>query len=259
MRILISNDDGVFAPGIKSLYQHLKSLGEVYVVAPLEERSTTGHSLHLSHVLRLEKVEENIYGCSGFPADCILMGIGNLLKDKKPDLVVSGINRGPNLGQDLYYSGTLAAAREATFHSIPAIGVSLNISFTHDEAIHHYDTAARFIRQMVLDEIHKKIPPFTLLNVNVPNLHDDQIKGAKLTKIGFRRYSDDISERTDCRNRKYYWIAGTYNGHMDIPDTDCVAVSNDYIAVTPHKVIDSIDASADRIKEYVGTIKWPTK
>jgi 5'-nucleotidase len=259
MRILISNDDGVFAPGIKALYQHLKDVADVYVVAPLEERSTTGHSLHLSHVLRLEKIEDKMYGCSGFPADCVLMGIGHLLRDQRPDLIVSGINRGPNLGQDLYYSGTLAAAREATFHSIPAIGVSLNISFTQDEAVHHYDTAARFIKQLVLDEIHKKIPPFTLLNVNVPNLHDDQIKGVQLTKIGFRRYSDDISERTDCRNRKYYWIAGELNGHIDIPGTDCVAVANDYIAVTPHKVIDSIETSHERYKDYIEELKWPKK
>ena len=255
MRILISNDDGVYAPGLKALYQALKTVADVTVVAPLEERSTTGHSLHLSSVLRVEKVEENIYGCSGFPADCVLVGIGHLLKDKRPDLVVSGINRGANLGQDLYYSGTLAAAREATFHGIPAIGVSLNLSFNNLNEKAYYETAANFIAQLVKEEVHRKIPPYTLLNVNVPNVLPSEVKGAKYTKIGFRRYSDEISARVDCRNREYYWIAGTYNGHIDIPGTDCVAVHEKYIALTPHKVIDSIETSNDELQKYVEGIK----
>ena len=251
MRILISNDDGVFAPGIKALYEELKQIADVTVIAPLEERSTTGHSLHLSSVLRLEKISEDIYGCSGFPADCILMGLGHVLKGKRPDLVVSGINRGANMGQDLYYSGTLAAAREATFHGVPSIGVSLNLPFNNLAEKANYETAAKTISRLVQDQIHTKIPPFTLLNVNVPNVLQKEVKGVKYTKIGFRRYSDEISARVDCRNREYYWIAGTYNGHLDIPGTDCVAVHENYVAVTPHKVIDAVDISTSVLQAYL--------
>ena len=132
MEILISNDDGVYAEGIKSLRKSLSQIGNVTVVAPLEERSTTGHTLTLDHPLRLIELEKDIYGCSGYPADCALLGVIHLFKEKKgrkPDLVVSGINRGPNLGQDTYYSGTVAAAREAVFHGVPALSVSTASSF----------------------------------------------------------------------------------------------------------------------------------
>ncbi|MFZ4714836.1 MAG: 5'/3'-nucleotidase SurE [Bacteriovoracaceae bacterium] len=255
MRILISNDDGVYAPGIKALYQELQKIAEVTVVAPLEERSTTGHSIHLSSVLRLEKVSEGVYGCSGFPADCILMGLGHLMKGKRPDLVISGINRGANMGQDLYYSGTLAAAREATFHGVPSIGVSLNLPFNNLEEKAYYQTATNMIVRLVKDNIHQKIPPYTLLNVNVPNVTDEEVKGVKYTKIGFRKYSDDISARVDCRNREYFWIAGTYSGHLDIPGTDCVAVHENYVALTPHKVIDAMDISTSELQSYVENFK----
>lgn len=255
MRLLISNDDGVYAPGIKQLYEEFRGGYDVTVVAPLEERSTTGHSLHLNTVLRLEKVEEKIYGCSGFPADCILMGIGHLLKKSRPDIVISGINRGPNLGQDLYYSGTVAAAREATFHGIPSIAVSLNISFTKNEPAHYYDSASKYISLLLKENIAQFIPQYTLLNVNVPNLSFDEIKGVKFTQIGFRNYSDDIEERIDCRNRKYYWIGGTFNGNRHIAGTDGLAIDEGYISVTPHVLIDSINVDLSNLKTKIENIK----
>lgn len=255
MKILISNDDGIYAPGIRALYDTFKNIADVTVVAPLEERSTTGHSLHLNTVLRLEKIEENLYGCSGFPADCVLMGLGHLMKGKKPDLVISGINRGANLGQDLYYSGTIAAAREATFHGIPSIAVSLNLSFNNLEEKPYYDSAAQIIHKLVLEQVYKTIPELTVLNVNVPNIPYKDLKGFKTTKIGFRRYSDEISERVDCRNRKYYWIAGTYGGYNEYADTDCEAVEQNYVSMTPQRVIDSIETKMDGLKNSIGNLR----
>jgi 5'-nucleotidase len=246
MKVLLSNDDGVNASGIRTLYKELNESFEVTVIAPLEERSTTGHSLSLDKPLRLEPLEDNIYGCSGFPGDCVLMGIGHVLKEKRPDVVVSGINRGANLGQDLYYSGTIAAAREATFHRIPAIAVSL--AFEKTLSPHLYETAAIFVKWCLQLELHKECPPMTLLNINVPNLPINQIKGCRLTEIGFRRYSEEIHARTDAREREYFWIAGIYGGFESNPSSDCQAVSDGYISITPHALIDRCN------KDYNGLL-----
>jgi 5'-nucleotidase len=236
MRILLANDDGVTAPGIRSLYKHLGPSFDTTIIAPLEERSTTGHSLSLDKPLRIEKLEEKIYGCSGFPADCVLMGLGHVMKNNRPDVVVSGINRGANLGQDLYYSGTVAAAREAAFHNVPAIAVSLVFDSVTDE--HRYDVAATFIKWCLEENLHKHCPPMTLLNINVPNIPLGEIKGCKLSEIGFRRYSEEIHARIDARNREYFWIAGIYEGFSTNPDSDCQSVKDGHIAITPHALID---------------------
>lgn len=236
MRILLANDDGVTAPGIKSLYKELSPAFETTVIAPLEERSTTGHSLSLDKPLRLEKLDHNIYGCSGYPSDCVLMGLGHVLKDRRPDVVISGINRGANLGQDLYYSGTIAAAREAAFHKVPSIAVSLVFNAVNEE--HLYDVAATFIKWCLEAGLHKHCPPMTVLNINVPNIDLKQIKGCKLSEIGFRRYSEEIHARMDTKNREYFWIAGHYEGFNDNPDSDCQAVKDGFIAITPQALID---------------------
>lgn len=235
MRILLANDDGVTAPGIRSLYHALRENYETTIIAPLEERSTTGHSLSLDKPLRLERLEENIYGCSGFPADCVLMGLGHVLKDKRPDVVVSGINRGANLGQDLYYSGTIAAAREAAFHHVPALAVSLVFGKVNEK--HHYESAAMFIRWCLEEGLHKSCPPYTVLNINVPDLPLAEIRGVKNTEVGFRRYSEEIHARIDARGREYYWIAGFYEGFLHNPGSDCQALSENLIAITPQTLI----------------------
>lgn len=249
MRILLANDDGVHAPGIRALYQELSPHFETTIIAPLEERSTTGHSLSLDKPLRLEKLEENIYGCSGFPGDCVLMGLGHVMKSNRPDLVVSGINRGANLGQDLYYSGTVAAAREATFHHTPAVAVSL----VFDDLLtkHHYETAATIIKWCAELGIHKHIPPMTLVNINVPNRELKNIKGAKLTEIGFRRYSEEIHARIDARNREYFWIAGIYEGYTPQPDSDNEAVAQGYVAITPHCLVDRVSRDFSSLEAII--------
>jgi 5'-nucleotidase len=236
MKILISNDDGVNAAGLQALNKELSAIYQTTVIAPLEERSTTGHSLSLDKPLRLERLADNIYGCSGFPGDCVLMGLGHIMKDDRPEVVVSGINRGANLGQDLYYSGTIAAAREAAFHRTPAIAVSLVLEDLTTE--HQYQTAARVISWCLQEGLHRHCPALTLLNINVPNLELTALKGCKLTEIGFRHYSEEIHARIDSRNRDYYWIAGIYQGFTENPQSDCRAVEEGYVAITPHALVD---------------------
>jgi 5'-nucleotidase len=246
MRLLLANDDGVTAPGIRALYKELSSLHDTTIVAPLEERSTTGHSLSLDKPLRIEKLEENIYGCSGFPGDCVLVGLAHVLKDRRPDVVVSGINRGANLGQDLYYSGTVAAAREATFHRVPAIAASLVFNAVTD--VHRYETAATVIKWCLEVGMHQHLPPLTLLNINVPNVPVSELRGAKLTEIGFRRYTEAVHERLDIRQRQYYWIAGLYEGFADHPESDCQAVHDGYVAITPHALVDRCEKNYASLK-----------
>jgi 5'-nucleotidase len=241
MRILLANDDGVMAPGIRALHKVLSSHYPTTIIAPLEERSTTGHSLSLDRPLRLEMLEDNIYGCSGFPGDCVLMGLGHVLKNDRPKLVVSGINRGANLGQDLYYSGTVAAAREAAFHDVPSIAVSLVFNSVGDP--HLYETAAEFIHWCVEVELDKCIPKMTLLNINVPNIPLSEVKGCKLTEIGFRRYSEEIHARIDTRGREYFWIAGLYEGHQETGRSDCDAVKEGYISLTLHQLVSGAETA----------------
>lgn len=239
MRILLANDDGVMAPGIRSLHKELSPVFDTTIIAPLEERSTTGHSISLDKPLRLERLENNIYGCSGFPGDCVLMGLGHVMKENRPDVVLSGINRGANLGQDLYYSGTIAAAREAAFHNVPSIAVSLVFNAVNEH--HRYDVAATAVKWCLESNLQKLIKPYTLVNINVPNIPMNEIKGFKLTEIGFRRYSEEIHARMDTRDREYFWIAGRYEGFVENSASDCQAVKDGHIAITPHAMIDGIN------------------
>lgn len=249
MRVLLANDDGVTAPGIRSLYHALKDHFSTTIIAPLEERSTTGHSLSLDKPLRLERLEENIYGCSGFPADCVLMGLGHVMKGNRPDVVVSGINRGANLGQDLFYSGTIAAAREAAFHQVASIAVSLVFGKVNEK--HHYDTAAMFIRWCLEEGLHKVCPPMTVLNINVPDLPVNEIRGVRMSEVGFRRYSEEIHARMDTRGREYFWIAGHYEGFLHNSASDCHVVQENMIAVTPQTLIGKRDQDYSAIDPVI--------
>lgn len=235
MRILISNDDGVHAPGIKILAEELRSIADVWVVAPLEERSTTGHTLTLDHPIRLVELDKQVFGCSGYPADCALMGMSQVMKEHKPDLIIGGINRGANLGQDVYYSGTVAVAREASFHNIPSMAVSTVLDFQNfdSDGEAHYLTAAKFVKKAVKKGLHKHLPKLHLLNINVPNLSAKEIEGHCLTTLGFRNYSEDIQKRQDFRGRDYFWIGGIYKGHSPWESSDGEAISAKKISVTP--------------------------
>lgn len=246
LNIVLSNDDGVNAPGINILREALLGIANVVVVAPLNERSTTGHTLTLDTTLRLEEIGNNIYGCSGFPADCSLMAIAYLFRNpsskfygKKIDLVISGINCGANLGQDIFYSGTVAAAREAALHEIPSIAVSACMSFNNpDKSDRFYYTASNFIKKLVESNIHQAIMPQTFLNINVPWCNEDEILGIRVTKTGLRKYSEDVEERVDFKGKKYYWIGGIYKGFEKYSSSDCDTVDNKMISLTPMKLCD---------------------
>ncbi len=244
MRILISNDDGVGAEGIRALAAEFARVGTVVVVAPERERSTTGHSLTLHKPLRLRQLQKGLYYVSGGPADCIYLGIHEVLKGKRPDLVLSGINRGANMGQDVFYSGTCSAAREAASLGIPSVAVSLAIDFKKNKP-ERYATAAKAARR-VLEEVLplfskkkgwkaglKAWPAGMMLNINVPNLPETRLKGIRPATQGFRLYGSNILKRVDSRGRNYYWIGGTYEGYRPIPESDCWYVDRGYVSVTP--------------------------
>lgn len=237
MKILLSNDDGVHAAGLKALYKELKKLGRVWVVAPLEEKSTTGHSLTIHKPLRMIRIEEDFYGVSGSPADCVYMGLRQVIKGV-PDLVVSGINRGANLGQDVYYSGTVSAAREACILGIPSLAVSLSINFAKPkpEDKLNYPTAAKIAAKLAARMKKLPVPDHTLLNLNVPDIPHSKVKGLKLARQGFRYYSGNILRRKDHRGRFYYWVGGKYEGFKNEPETDCTAVVQGYASLTPIKL-----------------------
>lgn len=239
MKILISNDDGIESLGILKLAEVLSHIAKVTVVAPMSERSTTGHSLTLHKPLRCIEVKENYYAVSGSPADCVYMATRKIMKEK-PDLIVSGINRGANLGGDIYYSGTVAAAREGAYFGIKSIAVSLTLIHPLVKKEFHFETAAEFTK-MVIPYVLKSESTFgSVININVPNKPISEIKGVRISKQGRRFYSDEITERLDPRQRPYYWVGGQYKGFENIPGSDCVHVDEGYISVTPLK-LDSTD------------------
>lgn len=227
-RILISNDDGINSEGIHKLHETLKKLGEVFVVAPDRDQSAVSHSLSLFRPLRLDKVSEYVYSVDGTPTDCINLAINGILRDRKPDLVVSGINKGENLGDDITYSGTVSAAMEGTLLGIPSIAISLvgRSDFNFDYALQYSDIIAKYV-------LENGLPKDTLLNVNIPNVPSSKISGIMITKQGKRLYDEPIVEKVDPRGKKYYWIGGNELGFIDIENSDLVAVREGYVSVTP--------------------------
>ncbi|MGE3262283.1 MAG: 5'/3'-nucleotidase SurE [Bacteriovoracia bacterium] len=247
MRILISNDDGVHAEGIHALAEEFRKDHQVYVVAPERERSTTGHSLTLHKPLRLHRWGREVYSVSGGPADCIYVGLGEVMKGKKPDLVLSGINNGANLGQDVFYSGTASAAREAANLGIPSVAVSLSLDHAKPGKPKHFATAAKAVRaslNQVLPAFAGKAnaswktglnawPKGMMLNINVPNVAEKKLKGYRLASQGRRIYGTEILRRIDARGREYFWIGGKYQSYDPNPETDCWQVDHGYVSVTP--------------------------
>jgi 5'-nucleotidase len=256
MRILLSNDDGVHAAGLHAMAKELRKLGKVWVVAPLEEKSTTGHSLTIHKPLRMITMGPQFYGVSGSPADCVYIGIREVIGGM-PDLVVSGINRGANLGQDVYYSGTVSAAREACILGLRSLAVSLSIDFSkqYRESDMHYATAAKLAVRLLRNARKLEIPQHTLLNLNVPNAPLSRVKGIRLARQGFRFYSGSILRRKDHRGKDYYWVGGEYKGFRKEPGTDCDAVQSGYASLTPIK-LDSTDLSYLASLQSDGAESW---
>ncbi len=252
MKILLTNDDGYESEGLESLHEKLSEVSEdVHVMAPSGERSTSGHSLSLDKPLRVKNYGKNKNYCTGFPADCVLLSLGHFHKNNLPDLVVSGINRGANLAQDIYYSATVAGAREAVFHGVNGIAVSLACKFLVEDQSYHFKSAATIVKKFVEAGINEILEPRTLLNINVPNIELSKIKGIKLTNLGFRNYSEEIDKRTDGRDRDYYWIVGKLEGHEDIANSDCQAILDGYVSVSLLPVIIGDIVNLDKLKKLI--------
>ncbi|HAE41085.1 MAG TPA: 5'/3'-nucleotidase SurE [Candidatus Riflebacteria bacterium] len=233
MRILLCNDDGIYAPGLTALAKELCCFGQVTVVAPDAERSAASNSLTLAHPLRVREVSfpapvEKAFAISGTPADCAKMGLSTLL-DEKPDLVVSGINCGPNMCVDIFYSGTVAAAFEGAFRGIRSVSVSLDTYSSKED----FSTAARWALRCIRLLVEKNVEPARVYNINVPCIADSEIKGIKLTRTGKIDYREEYDHRRDPYGRSYYWIKGSPEIVDSSAECDIVAVKAGYVSVTP--------------------------
>jgi 5'-nucleotidase len=226
-RILVTNDDGVHAPGLRALAQALEPLGEVTVIAPLTEQSASSHALTLHQPLRIKEIGKRILAVEGTPTDCVLLAVREFL-DHTPDLVVSGINQGSNLGEDVLYSGTVSAAMEGSLLGVGSLAFSL-ASYKH----HDFSTAAGIAAKLVSQVLEIELPPKFLINVNIPPVGAEDICGLRLTQLGSRVYNDMIIKKTDPRGRDYYWIGGSEPTWLPSPNSDFQAIEDNCISVTP--------------------------
>ena len=245
LKILVTNDDGIHSEGILALASAVREVGEVTVIAPDRERSAIAHSVTLHRPLRVEKIKKNCYAVDGTPADCVHLGVNGILPDR-PDLVISGINKGGNLGDDVTYSGTVSAALEGALLGIPSFAVSL-VSRSHFK----FETAARFAAKVARYIARKGLPKEVFLNINVPNLDGKDVKPYRITRQGRWLHNDGkIVEKTDPRGRKYYWIGG---GPLDFEprgNTDIEAVSNSHISITPLHIDLTHHASIEPMRKW---------
>jgi len=243
VRFLITNDDGIYAPGIHALVDLLTKYGQVFVVAPNQERSGVSHGITVNRPLRIDKVTmfhsvDAAYVIDGTPADCVKLALEALKLDV--DYVISGINAGANLGADIFYSGTVAAAFEGALQNIPSLAISLcHLEHNHPP---HYDTAVHFLSE-ILFTVQLSCPPSGLLNINIPSLPLEQINGIKITKSSLSRYKNEFEERVDPRGKPYYWMKGVPFQPYASDDDDFSAVANHYVSITPLR-IDPTDFSA---------------
>jgi 5'-nucleotidase len=227
LRLLLTNDDGVRAAGLAALERTLAGLGTIDVVAPDRERSAAGHSLTIEHPLRAIQHDAHHWSVTGTPTDAVLLALETLLPER-PDWVLSGINHGPNMGEDVTYSGTVAAAMEGSLLGVPAIAISLAAK---SEML--FDAVAPALRRAIETLLQFPLVKHTLLNVNLPNLPAEQIQGVRITRLGSRQYRDSVVPRQDPRGRAYYWIGGTGPDWAPDERSDAHAVAEGWISVTP--------------------------
>ncbi len=225
--ILVTNDDGVYAPGIRMLFDAVQTLGEAVIVAPERDNSAVSHALTMSRPLRVQQIDTHIFAIDGTPTDCVTIATRKILA-RRPDLLVSGINPGPNLGDDISYSGTVSAAIEGTMYGIPSLAFSLGGPPPHD-----FEVAAAVAWKLASLALAWSLPPDTLLNINIPPLAAGAIRGIRFTRQGRRMYQDSILETFDPWGRKHYWIGGGTVRWSEGDNTDDQAVSKGYISVTP--------------------------
>ena len=243
MRVLLSNDDGVHAPGLKALAAAFED-DEVWVVAPDREQSASSHAISLHRPLRLFEIGPRCFAVDGTPTDAVYMGLNLVLRGARPDIVVSGVNHGPNLGNDVLYSGTVAAAMEGALLGVHAIAVSLA-----SPPPHAFEDAARFAAALARRVVANPPPAPLLLNVNVP---PGPVRGYRFARLGRRTYGNEVVEKTDPRGRKYYWIGGEGGAtNEDIPGSDCNGVLIDgLVAVTPLHLDSTHDAVLKELRSW---------
>ena len=229
--ILVVNDDGITAPGIKALIDVMKNLGRVVVVAPDSPQSGMGHAITIGKPLRFDKVDiyegVEMYRCSGTPVDCVKLAVNSVFKGEKPDLCVSGINHGLNNSINVLYSGTMSAAVEGAIESIPSIGFSLD-DFTLQA---DFSYCKKYVKELAMQVLEHGLPPATLLNVNFPA--GDGIKGIKICRQANAKWAEEFDERIDPHKRPYYWLTGVFQNNDAGEDTDNWALDNHYVSVVP--------------------------
>ena len=244
MNVLLTNDDGVHAPALRHLKEALAPLGRVIIVAPDRDQSACSHALTLHRPFRILQHEPDTYSVDGTPTDCVITSFYGLL-DQTPDLVISGINLGPNMGEDVFYSGTVAAAIEGSLQGTPAIAASFASRVVTDPA-----EPARFIARLVGRLLAEGLPRRHLLNVNFPGRPWPEIRGVKVTRLGSRIYHDTLVKKVDPRGRDYYWIGGEDPEWEAIEGTDFHAVHEDWISVTPLRLDFTADAALAELEAW---------
>ncbi len=231
--ILVTNDDGVTAPGIRALVEAVKGLGKVVVVAPDKPQSGMGHAITIGHPLRLQKVnvfeDVEAYSCSGTPVDCVKLAVDKILH-RKPDICISGVNHGANHSINVIYSGTMSAALEAAIESIPSIGFSL-LDYSIEADFSAAKKYARILVEHVLNG--KQLDKHLCLNVNIPAVSESLVKGVKVCRQAYAKYEEEFDERKDPHGKKYYWLTGEFQNFDKGKDTDVWALKNNYVSVVP--------------------------
>ena len=253
MDLLITNDDGIDAAGIAALEQAMAPLGTTWTVAPLVEQSSKGHGFSLHHPVRVEPRGERRWAVTGTPADCAYVALHGVLPER-PALCISGINHGSNLGNDVFYSGTVAAAMEAVFQGVPAIAVSLHR--VGGQPYRNFDTAGLVAARVARHVLEHGLPPRIVLNINVPDVPPGELRGVRTVAQGWRHYEPSVDEREDPRGKAYFWLGGAHAGFEDIPDTDGPTVDEGFASITPlhtdltrHEMIGALSAHLDRDPE----------
>jgi 5'-nucleotidase len=239
--VLLTNDDGFYSRGMEALARSLEKEAHIYIVAPDQERSATSLALNLHRPLRVKNIRDNVFAVDGTPADCVYLAVQKILP-RKPDLLISGINPGPNLGQqDISYSGTVAGALQGSFLQIPSIAVSV---LQDNSGNFHYDQAEKICGSLVKKILENSLPEGTALNINIP---PPPLKGIKFVKLGQKRYNPEISERQDPRNRSYYWIGTGHPKAIGDDDSDVMVIKQGYVTITPlHKDLTDYTLLQDR-------------
>ncbi len=250
MRILLTNDDGIDAPGIRTLKRVLEEAGhDIMVIAPDKEQSAASHSITLHEPLRIIERSEREFAVTGSPADCVILASRFILKED-PDLLISGINGGGNMAEDILYSGTVAAALEAMFMGYKAMAVSIT-----SRSGQKFETAAILMRNFLEQGLQDEIGEREVFNINVPNLDLQDIKGVKVTRAGNRHYQDFVKEQLDPSGRKIYWIGGAKAVWKDIEGTDFKVINENYVSITPISPNFTVPSSLNKIDNWISRVK----